>query len=436
MQPTEDILGLKEKRAFRIGYIIRILLALSFTPASLSISQSGTERIWILVLYLGAAFVSAGMIWFLSEERFCLKDDNRIAGWLGVFLDVLILCILPWTWYDSVGGNSIPRTYLLKTAFIPVSAVFILLNGLSLKPLYPVLVSISAFAVCIFIFSYVSEDPRTVWTGSLSEAFLTSKASAEYYFTIVALLALYGGVTSFIAYTARSLLQESVRSERKSSQLGRYFSPGVVQRITAEDNLFAPGGSLQKVAVLFCDLRDFTSLSEKLSPQEVISLLAEYHREMVRVVFENGGSVDKFIGDGILVTFGIPESSETDCKNAVSAGLEMKKALKKLNALRLQKGQPELRQGIGIHYGDAVCGNIGTEERLEFTVIGDAVNAASRIESACKELNSDFLVSNEVLERVASENRFRAQAMGDVKVKGKEKSLSLFSILPYETELR
>lgn len=434
MQPTEDILGLKEKRAFRIGYIIRILLALSFIPPSLSISQSVMERIWILVLYVGAAFVSGMMLWFLSKERFCLKDDNRIAGGLGVFLDVLILCILPWTWYDSVGGNSVPRTYLLKTAFIPMTAVFILVNGLSLKPIYPVLVSVSAFAVSIFIFYYVAEDPRTVWTESLSETFLTEKASAEYYFAIVALLVLYGGITSFIAYTARSLLRESVRSERKSSQLGRYFSPGVVQRITAADNLFAPGGRLQKIAVLFCDIRDFTSLSEKLSPQEVISLLTEYHREMVRVVFENGGSVDKFIGDGILVTFGIPESSEADCLNAVAAGIEMKRALKKLNAIRLQKGEPELRQGIGIHFGEAVCGNIGTEERLEFTVIGDAVNAASRIESACKELNAEFLVSNEVLERVASENRFHTVAMGDVKVKGKEEFLSLFSVVPNETD--
>ncbi|MDV6235501.1 adenylate/guanylate cyclase domain-containing protein [Leptospira ellisii] len=434
MQHTEDILGLKEKRAFRIGYIIRILLALSFIPPSLSISQSVMERIWILVLYVGAAFVSGMMLWFLSKERFCLKDDNRIAGGLGVFLDVLILCILPWTWYDSVGGNSVPRTYLLKTAFIPMTAVFILVNGLSLKPIYPVLVSVSAFAVSIFIFYYVAEDPRTVWTESLSETFLTEKASAEYYFAIVALLVLYGGITSFIAYTARSLLRESVRSERKSSQLGRYFSPGVVQRITAADNLFAPGGRLQKIAVLFCDIRDFTSLSEKLSPQEVISLLTEYHREMVRVVFENGGSVDKFIGDGILVTFGIPESSEADCLNAVAAGIEMKRALKKLNAIRLQKGEPELRQGIGIHFGEAVCGNIGTEERLEFTVIGDAVNAASRIESACKELNAEFLVSNEVLERVASENRFHTVAMGDVKVKGKEEFLSLFSVVPNETD--
>ncbi|PJZ58724.1 adenylate/guanylate cyclase domain-containing protein [Leptospira barantonii] len=434
MKPAEDILGQKEKRAFRIGYILRAILALSFIPPSLSISQSGTERLWILVLYVGTIAVSCTMLWFLSKERFCLKDDNRIAGWLGVLLDVLILSILPWTWYDSVGGDSIPRTYLMKTAFIPMTAVFILVNGLSLKPVYPVLVAVAAFSISLYIFQYVSEDPRSVWTESLSETFLTAKASPQYYFTIVALLILYGGVTSFIAFTARSLLKESVRSERRSSQLGRYFSPGVIQRITAEDNLFSPGGRLQKIAVLFCDIRDFTSISEKLSPQEVISLLSEYHREMVRVVFENGGSVDKFIGDGILVTFGIPESTDADCRNAVAAGIEMKKALKKLNKLRIQKGEAPLKQGIGIHFGDAVCGNIGTEERLEFTVIGDAVNAASRIESACKELNSEFLISEEVLKHTELVNGFKTVSKGEVKVKGKEKLLSLFEVIPNDNE--
>ncbi|AOP35380.1 hypothetical protein A0128_16955 [Leptospira tipperaryensis] len=427
MQPTEDILGQKEKRAFRIGYVLRIIIAASFIPPSLNVSQSGTERIWILILYAGAAFASAGMVWFLSKDRFCLKDDNRIAGWAGVSLDILILSILPWTWYDSVGGETIPKTYLMKTGFIPIAAVFILLSGLSLKPLYPILVSLGSLAISVWMFLYVQRDPNVEWTSSLSETFLTPKANPEYYFSMSALVLLYGGIVSFIAFTARALLKESVVLERKSSQLGRYFSPGVIQRITAEDNLFAPGGRIQKIAVLFCDIRDFTMISEKLSPAEVISLLTEYHREMVRVVFENGGSVDKFIGDGILVTFGIPESTEADCNNAMLAGIEMKKALRNLNILRTRKGLPEIRQGIGIHFGEAICGNIGTEERLEFTVIGDAVNAASRIESACKELNVDFLVSQEVLDRVG--NDFQTVGMGEVKVKGKEKLLSLHSVV-------
>ncbi|WP_167883247.1 adenylate/guanylate cyclase domain-containing protein [Leptospira adleri] len=426
MQPTEDILGKKEKRAFRIGYVLRMIIAASFIPPSLNVSQSAMERIWILVLYVGAAFASAAMVWFLSKERFCLKDDNRIAGWAGVSVDLLILSILPWTWYDSVGGEAIPKTYLMKTGFIPVAAVFILLSGLSLKPLYPILVSLGSLAISVWMFLYVRKDPNVEWTSSLSETFLSPKANPEYYFSMTALVLLYGGIVSFIAFTARTLLMESALLERKSSQLGRYFSPGVIQRITAEDNLFAPGGRIQNIAVLFCDIRDFTSISEKLSPAEVISLLTEYHKEMVGVVFENGGSVDKFIGDGILVTFGIPESTDADCRNAITAGIEMKKALKKLNIQREKEGLPEIRQGIGIHFGEAICGNIGTEERLEFTVIGDAVNAASRIESACKELNVEFLVSQEVLNRVG--NEFQTAAIGEVKVKGKEKLLSLHSV--------
>ncbi len=87
MQPTEDILGQKEKRAFRIGYVLRIIIAASFIPPSLNVSQSSTERIWILILYAGTALASTCMIWFLSKERFCLKDDNRIAGWSGVLLE-------------------------------------------------------------------------------------------------------------------------------------------------------------------------------------------------------------------------------------------------------------------------------------------------------------------------------------------------------------
>src|SRR3989454_4075500 len=133
------------------------------------------------------------------------------------------------------------------------------------------------------------------------------------------------------------------------------------------------------VVIFFSDIRGFTPMSETMSPDAIATLLTEYFTEMVEVVFEHGGTLDKFIGDAIMALWGAPMAHEDDADRAMRCALDQLAALEKLNAKWKEEGRPELRIGIGINFGEVFAGNVGSDRRLEYTVIGDAVNTAKRL---------------------------------------------------------
>jgi adenylate cyclase len=214
----------------------------------------------------------------------------------------------------------------------------------------------------------------------------------------------------------RYLLQG--REQRKLRRLfQRYVSPTVVEQLLARSENLILTGELREVTILFSDLRGFTSLSEQLTASEVVSRLNQYFSAMVEVIHRNGGMVDKFIGDAIMAVFGAPLETSRHPDQAVQAGLEMISVLKRLNCDWEAQGLPTLRMGVGIHSGEAVLGNVGSSERLDYTVIGDVVNTASRLETMTKELGCSLLVSAETRNRLVSDPEL--QEVGEVHLKGK-----------------
>jgi adenylate cyclase len=148
---------------------------------------------------------------------------------------------------------------------------------------------------------------------------------------------------------------------------------------------------------MFLDIRGFTSFAEQLPPETTLELLRSFHSRMSQQVFAHGGTLDKFIGDGLMATFGVPRKGPNDATNAVLCALAMRQAMQEWNAERALQGWQPIEIGIGIHYGPVVMGNIGTEERLEFAVIGDTVNVASRIEHLSRTLNTEIVLSDDVV---------------------------------------
>jgi adenylate cyclase len=163
------------------------------------------------------------------------------------------------------------------------------------------------------------------------------------------------------------------------SNFERFFTPQLAKRIADSAETIRLGGDKRPIAMLFSDIRGFTAMSESMSPDEIATLLTEYFTEMVECVFRHDGTLDKFIGDGVMAQWGAPLGGPDDADRAMAAALDMMRHLDALNARWRETGGRELEIGIGLNFGEAFAGNIGSERRLEFTVIGDTVNTAKRL---------------------------------------------------------
>jgi adenylate cyclase len=175
------------------------------------------------------------------------------------------------------------------------------------------------------------------------------------------------------------LIEKMRREAVVLSNFQRYFAPDLAGQIAGQEGEIQLGGVKRTVVVLFSDIRGFTSLSERMSPDEIASLLNRYFTEMVEIVFEHGGTLDKFMGDALMALWGAPITRDDDADRATRAAIAMQRALAALNERWVRQGRPALSIGIGINSGEVFAGNIGSARRLEYTVIGDAVNTAARL---------------------------------------------------------
>ncbi len=212
----------------------------------------------------------------------------------------------------------------------------------------------------------------------------------------------------------------------------RYVSHQVADEILKDPDVFAKSlkGEKRPVTIFFGDIRGFTTISEQLPPEEVVAFLNFYLTEMTTIIFANEGTIDKFMGDCIMAIFGAPVRHDSDVLHAVRSAVEIQKKVEELNKQRISEGKRDIHVGIGINYGEAVVGNIGSTQRLEYTVIGDSVNTAARLQTLAK--GGEIVVSDSVYDQV--KDQFDFVAMDPVTVKGKSQVLKVWKIkLPIYT---
>jgi adenylate cyclase len=207
----------------------------------------------------------------------------------------------------------------------------------------------------------------------------------------------------------RDALDKQAVAESARANLARYFSPNIVDELANQDQPLGPARR-QDVAVLFVDIVGFTQNSEGLPPEEVFELLRAYHRRMEAEVFRHGGTMEKFIGDALMATFGVPSSSGRDASNAVACARAMIDSDIEWNSKRVDAGLPPVEIGIGLNFGPAVLGNIGSERNMAFAVIGDTVNTASRLEVMTRSLDCQIVASAEVVNAMHAEADAEAEA--------------------------
>jgi adenylate cyclase len=210
--------------------------------------------------------------------------------------------------------------------------------------------------------------------------------------------------------------------ERKA--LERFLSSAIVEKILASPDQIHLGGENQTATILFSDIRGFTRMAEKMEPQKVVEWLNEYFTEMTDLIFENGGTLDKYLGDGIMAVFGAPIARHDDTARSVKTAMEMQRSLVRLNTDWEARGQPTMQIGIGVNTGPVTAGNIGSTKRMDYTVIGDAVNLASRLCANAAE--GQILVSEFTFLQL--KDGLPARKLDPIRVKGRETPVEIYEI--------
>lgn len=242
----------------------------------------------------------------------------------------------------------------------------------------------------------------------------------EVVWPVLAIFAAYAAVT-----VERRVTADRERAAIRSA-FSRYVSEPVVNQILAHPEALRLGGEKREMTVLFSDLRGFTSLSESIPAEQLVDTLNTYLTRMTQIVFDHGGVLDKYIGDAVMAFWNAPFDQPDHAERAVRCAVAMRDALDAMNAEKTFPGDVVLKMGIGINTGDMTVGNFGGEARFDYTVIGDAVNLAARIETATKEYGAEILISESTYHRVSS--LIRARRVGEATVKGKTEPVVLYKV--------
>jgi class 3 adenylate cyclase len=278
---------------------------------------------------------------------------------------------------------------------------------------------------------YVLHRPITDKQGNVVGSailFDDTKHLATFLSNLVKIDSAVAAVSALVLLFATFMTQRKHEAEKRAIReaFQHYFSPKVLEAILREPAKLTLGGQRREVTILFSDIRSFTALTEKLPPQELTRLLQEYFDEMAEAVYATDGTLDKYIGDAVMAFWGAPIEQPDQANRAVTTALDMAQRLEKLREKWAAEGLPVLDIGIGINLGIATVGNFGSTKRYDYTVIGDAVNAASRIESLTKDFQNHIIISESTRSQLTIP--VETKDLGEVRVRGKDTPIRVFEV--------
>jgi len=355
-------------------------------------------------LAAAAAFALTGAVPYLLSRR---GANGLAVTTVFLLIDVALLTYLLIVPPPFLGEHWTPQLNFRIANFLYLG-IFLVGMALSYSPALVVSTGAAAIVAWSAGVLWIASLPDTVVRSSrqsldtglsgeeIVKAFLDPNfLSLTIWYNHLAFLALVTLVLAIAVWRSRRLVRRQAAAESARANLSRYFSPNIVAEL-ARGGGSLDGASVQTVAVLFADMVGFTAISERLSPEALIGLLRDFHGRLAGIAFAHGGTVDKYIGDAIMVHFGTPKPAADDPARALDCARDMIAEIGRWNAARAAAGEPAIGIGIGLHYGEVVVGNIGDARRLEYTVLGDTVNVASRLERLTREAGT-ALVASEAL---------------------------------------
>jgi len=389
----EERRGLMVAAATRCAAVVVILVWLA-----MSNPERGLAFAW--VLFTASFFLVTGLaqLWLYGRHGTLSR-----APYVFMLLDSLALAavLLMPSPFDTLGT---PPALPLRYASFVYFFLLLMQAAFSFRPRLLLWTGLSGALAWTLGFLWILSRPATIIAppSNVSRAAMLATyfdpnfvSVLKYENEVIAFLLVSAGL-ALLVRRSRALVAERAAAERARGNLARYFSPKVVDVLAERDE---PLGRVrrQSVGVLFADLVGFTTLAESMTPEQVMALLRGFHGRMEDEVFRHGGCLEKFIGDALLATFGVPDAGAHDASDTLACARGMLGALTAWNGERAREGQPPLRMGVGLHYGQAVLGDIGSARSMAFATVGDTINVASRLQSLTRDLDVSLVASGEFL---------------------------------------
>lgn len=403
---TEDAFAEGERQGLMLAAKVRtIALLIILLWQIIDNPDSGLSYAYNLLEI--SSFAVLGLLQYIcARQRFHM----HVLKYCFVFLDCALISLV-FSTQNPFDDYSLPPAIMMDGSRFTYFFIILMQATFSFRPQLVLWCGLCIVAVRTGMLLWIVNEPGVFTNLDLAEqtaqALIAARPDPNFIFLgfwateIIVTLIVAAGL-AVVVKRSRKLVESRSIAERTRASLARYFSPNVVDHLSDSKHLLGDVQE-QNVAVLFADIMGFTKLCEKESPDDVIAILRDYHNRLGRTVFENSGTLDKYIGDGLMATFGTPEPSPDDARNALQCALDMIAALEKWNLERAAAGKAPVRVGIGLHYGKVIAGDIGNERRLEYSVIGDTVNIASRLEQLTRALDTPLVVSDSLVQAVDRE---------------------------------
>jgi adenylate cyclase len=366
--------------------------------------ERGLAYAW--VVGSGALFLITG----LAQLWVCVRGRAPGAAAYGFVLVDAVLLAVALLAPNPFATVPVPPAMPLRFAGFLYFFIFLMQMAFSFRPRLLLWATVCGIATWTVGYLWIASLPGTVMDppgGAGNPARLAAYFSPNYvsrlkYQNEVIVFFVVGVGLALLVRRSRALVAERAEAERERGNLARYFSPKVVDVLAERDE---PLGRVrrQPVGVLFADLVGFTTMAEEMTPEDVMAMLRAFHGRMEAEVFRHNGCLEKFIGDALLATFGVPDVGARDATDTLACARGMLAALDGWNAERRAQRLPAMRMGIGLHYGPVVAGDIGTERSMAFATVGDTTNVTSRLQALTRELGVDIVASGALVAAVERE---------------------------------
>jgi adenylate cyclase len=399
----------------QLGVVGTFWILYTIAPKTFSESADFEPVPWVLACYFA-----------FTVLRLAVAHKRSLPDWLlyvSVVIDMALLMALIWSFHLQYQQ---PPSFYLKVPTLLYVFIFIALRALRFEARFVIAAGVTAAIGWLLMVWYVISNDSMELTRDYVHYMTSNSVLLGAEFDKIITILMVTAILAVAIFRARTLLVESVVGSTTARELSRFVPSEVARQVrTSADEVTAGQGELKETTILFTDLEGFTSLSEILSPTDLINTLNEYFSAVVAPIERFGGTVTQFQGDAILASFNQPRADEDHAANAVRAAIEIREILDD----RTFGDDLTLRCRVGINTGVVVGGLVGTSDRLGYTVHGDDVNLAARLEQLNKEYGTTLLLSESTRERAGAEN-FPFRRIGKVQVRGRHSATTLYTIDP------